>query len=1838
MESRQVIRVFVSSPGDVGHERLIVHRVIEKLQGQFRTRFKLDPIFWEHEPVRGTADYQSQFPLPSSCDIVICILWSRLGTRLPDQFGTKPDGSPWRSGTEFEFFDAQRAFEERGVPDLLVYRKTTTPYVDLSDREKVEQSLAQREALKQFIDEWGGNAETGITAATNLFSDPAQFEDLVEMHLTKILESRLPTGVCAEDFVPAAWHSGSPFRGLEPFEAEHSAVFFGRTRAIAQVKDRLCRLALEGNPFLLVLGASGSGKSSLLRAGIVPTLTAPGVVEGVGLWRAAILRPGDFLGNPCESLTAALLAPMALPELASQGFERSQLLRQLREAPQLLDQPVQGALRFAAQETARLQNLTRLPATRLLLIVDQFEQLFTIPSIDEGDGTRFLIALDSLIRSGMVWVVAAMRSDFYHRCTEFPLLQELRTRGGSFDLAPPGADEIRQIVTLPAKAAGLVYEGAEGGDRLDALLLEACIGNPASLPLLEFALEELYRRAQVRGENLLSLSDYRGFGGLEGAVARRAEEVFEVLPREVRDSFGEVMAKSVNIGSTMERTALPVPLAKFAEATPGRRLVEALVQARLMVSDQHSDGSAFVRLAHDSLLTHWPRLCNWIAENEDRLRSRERLLVSAGVWLQSDRNPDFLLNEGLPLLEALDLQAEAPEILDETLGIYIRESTDHVERSRKRRRRTILATAAAFLLTAAIGGGWVLTERTKRAFSETLVTLNQNYVAQIQNVLASAQIGSSPAVAQKDLLSYSLHYQKRLLASAKKSSSDVARYARLVKTAARIDLDDASLETGERRAVEAAELFEELPPAEASKPLNRLAAFENRQNRIEAILYQYRFAEAEAEARDLVDDARALARSEPSNLEYQNVLSATRRQLANCLNARGDSDTARRLLREILEELRPRLSDEPAKPNTDGEPTEGSSIAAAIAHPFETRRLLARTLLNASDSHEGWESAATLEAWDREALKLAELAAQDDPGNSALALLLAESRIEYGDRLLQTDPEEGRRLFQEALNAANGVALLNPKHEEWRRVRMYASFLVTDSDRKSESIAEGVEALRRDLDADLNYLREHPENTFVANRASGLKRFLANRLLQLEDVPPGDAAEAARLILEARDENAARVRQDPENWIARQGRLMDGSFCRSLDLPGAAEDYERSLEELVEYWRGKAREHPENPSWSLRLAESLARRAFESRVLSPVEVAAAYTEALALYDQLYETHPEEWPWASFAADLVLKWHQKEALVPDRLVEAEALVENGQKRFESLLAIRPDHGPFYEGSQYFQGIRLWKAREAAEPENWAEVERLLRESLDFHGRAYEQVPSTRPGDLFQWKQRPQLASVRQGGEMAFNPKRSKDLARGILEKQRTLFSIQADPPELHRYRLYDALLDLLDFIAKFPPVESNGVSIEESRGALRLAAYYLDRVEDAGLRHPILGTWREAVKMTLGSLPPDIEPLPADLQPYHDALDYRSVVTGWFARGGNPSRVLQWLDREAQIAREATWRQPALLSLAFLAQEDARRLLDLAEIDATLHSDRAHRLSDDVIPYLAVLAAAHGDALAWLQLIESGRADPSLPTRLKSWADRPSGDPDPDDPGAAFPTASQMSNAELLAVAPAGSRIQVSKNSLITASVTEAAIAYGQMHFDAGDSLLAELDKVPQLRPRTLAFIEVARGERLLLSGNLPDARKHFEAAHRLAPESRVVLQDLVWLGLEERDLRSEREQTGRLPLFPEGEGISPSELDQLRLRLLQERVPNLPFQRLLSAWWNAAETGAGGIVDGVASQKDDPATASLYTSYLLARIAEGSGEREKARSFLEDAIARIQDPGQCPDILTRFNEYLATLK
>jgi hypothetical protein len=335
------LRVFLASPGDVADERGLALQVLERIQYDplLRGRIKIEPVAWDQPgagaPMLATmaphAAISAGLPQPSECDIVVVVFWSRMGTPLPDTY-RKPDGTPYLSGTEWEYLDALNAAQRDGRPQVLVYRRTEDPALKMSDP-KFEEKRRQWQRVDEFFAAFR-NPDGSIQRGCNEYLHPDDFKQQLEAHLKSIIRPLLdqaggrpppPTSPAP----PPPWQ-GSPFPGLRAFTPDDAPIFFGRGREtdelIARLTDASCRA-------LMVVGASGSGKSSLVAAGLLPRLkgnaiegskdwvlpqVVPAGEAGRKQWAGLRFTPGELGENPFQAL-AAKLAVMLPDELMASG-------------------------------------------------------------------------------------------------------------------------------------------------------------------------------------------------------------------------------------------------------------------------------------------------------------------------------------------------------------------------------------------------------------------------------------------------------------------------------------------------------------------------------------------------------------------------------------------------------------------------------------------------------------------------------------------------------------------------------------------------------------------------------------------------------------------------------------------------------------------------------------------------------------------------------------------------------------------------------------------------------------------------------------------------------------------------------------------------------------------------------------------------------------------------------------------------------------------------------------------------------------------------------------------------------------------------------------------------------------------------------------------------------------------------------------------------------------------------------------------------------------------------------------------------------------------------------
>lgn len=702
------IRIFISSPGDVATERVRSQRVIHKLQVEFGGRVKLEPFYWEHEPMRATASFNDpqNIPLTSEFDVVICILWSRLGTMLSDQF-RRPDGSRYPSGTVFELETAHESFLRRKAPDLLVYRRKQEITLPLDDREARDRKILQFESLEAFIKDWFFDKDDTFKSALNSYETVCQFESLLEAHLRRLIQERIQqnlltqgAGAFDEKVGFASYHAGNPFRGLEPFKFEDQDLFFGRSQAIEEVMSALRRQAADHHPVVIVQGLSGSGKSSLVRAGVMPLLMQPGVVENIAAWRRAEFNPGQSAEQVFLGLAECLFQQTALPELGRVGATAAVLAQMLENQPAKVPSLLGQALQQVSVDLQSVESLPAPPACRLILLIDQLEELFSDDRhFPPALRLKLDMAITALVESELVWCLITLRSDQISRLGELESLSNLTRQGGLSLLAAPSETDLSLMIRLPARAAGVEFEqDARSGLRLEDRLLMEARNAPDGLPLLSFVLQALYEK-MTTGRNLLTHASLDGMQGLEGAVASQAEQAFGIY----QDSLGgnaegranEALSVMMRALTTLSEDPEAPPLRRIAELAPLREnpdvrlLIDLLVAARLLTTGAADGEHASIHVTHEALFRKWPRIEEAINRDRKFLECRRRAESAANLWQARACRNEFLWDRGALLADAGFLLSHGAA-LDGPARDFVERS---VSCSKKRKARNLAAAA-----------------------------------------------------------------------------------------------------------------------------------------------------------------------------------------------------------------------------------------------------------------------------------------------------------------------------------------------------------------------------------------------------------------------------------------------------------------------------------------------------------------------------------------------------------------------------------------------------------------------------------------------------------------------------------------------------------------------------------------------------------------------------------------------------------------------------------------------------------------------------------------------------------------------------------------------------------------------------------------------------------------------------------------------------------------------------------------------------------------------------------------------------------------------------------------
>ncbi|MDX2161397.1 MAG: SUMF1/EgtB/PvdO family nonheme iron enzyme [bacterium] len=656
MADPTIFKIFLSSPGDVPQERDDAQTVIDEINanGEFAHHFILKLYRWDDRavvlPMPVTAIPQKSVDIymirPSECDLTVVLFWSRMGSPLV------MDAREYLSGTHYEYSEALQGYEQVGRPTVWLYRCAEEPSIKLSDSkrdEKIQQFDRVSQFFKQFQD-----AEGRYTDGVNEYKTHPDFKALFKGQLITYLRHLRDNPRPPDPPAPRRTVDPNliPYRGLTALDEGDVRIFFGRAAETLEVLNRV-----DSKRLVFVLGASGSGKSSLAAAGVLPKLRERG-------WRIVRCVPGD---DPFLHVARALVTQ--IPELGVPLIDALPAARKLAET-----------LRESPANLVEQITLT-LPGKRVLLFIDQFEETFTLadknPHLPAGSVAAFIQAIRQ--PSAQITTLLTMRADFYG--TALPHFDELKQN--AYGLTRPSPFALYEMITRPAELAGLKLD-----DGLAAQIVDEVGGESGALALISYVLESLYLRAKSRGDGRLSRHDYEvELNGVRGAINTLADRAYAALPfdeaarqKALQTVFRELIALTEEDGQLIPTRRRSTLLLELRPDSDEARLIDVFVNARLLVKDNHA-----VEVAHEAILRQWDALADWIAAIKGDLALFRQYERDAKTWTERGSDTPQPTHEALVYFErALTSLGYGRDDLTEPLKSYTEPEADRKVRELQR--------------------------------------------------------------------------------------------------------------------------------------------------------------------------------------------------------------------------------------------------------------------------------------------------------------------------------------------------------------------------------------------------------------------------------------------------------------------------------------------------------------------------------------------------------------------------------------------------------------------------------------------------------------------------------------------------------------------------------------------------------------------------------------------------------------------------------------------------------------------------------------------------------------------------------------------------------------------------------------------------------------------------------------------------------------------------------------------------------------------------------------------------------------------------------------------------
>ena len=502
--------------------------------------------------------------------------------------------------------------------------------------------------------------------------------------------------------LPLLLEAENPYKGLRAFQAADARDFFGREKITEKLVKRMAEKDYAAR-FLAVIGPSGSGKSSLVKAGLMTALLR-GDLPGSDRWFIVDMMPGD---RPVDELEVALTRIAA---------------NQSANLHEHLSRDENGLLRVAG---------LILPDddSELVVIVDQFEEVFTLVE-DEDARQHFLGLIHAAVSAprSRIRVIVTLRADFYDRPLHYPDFGDLM-RNRMETVLPLSAEELQRAIVKPAERIGVKFE-----DGLAAAIIDDVLYQPGALPLLQYALTELFER---RDNRHLTRAAYQEIGGTVGALAKRADELLAEYDADGQELIRQMFLRLVTLGEGTEDTRRRVARAELMAIANGHAdlmddIISTFADYRLFALDHDpASRTPTVEVAHEAILREWEQLRGWLNESRDDVRMQRQLAAKAAEWHAHEQDKsDLLRGRRLEQLEewatvtALTMTADERTFLEasvtqrERLQAEKREQEAHTAALKQRAQRVLQALVAVFLMAALISGGLAIIALSQRATAQ----------------------------------------------------------------------------------------------------------------------------------------------------------------------------------------------------------------------------------------------------------------------------------------------------------------------------------------------------------------------------------------------------------------------------------------------------------------------------------------------------------------------------------------------------------------------------------------------------------------------------------------------------------------------------------------------------------------------------------------------------------------------------------------------------------------------------------------------------------------------------------------------------------------------------------------------------------------------------------------------------------------------------------------------------------------------------------------------------------------------------------------------------------------